>query len=98
MNFKDARSKILESQAVKEEYEKLIPEYQIIREIISSRKEKQYSQQKLSDLTGIDRADISRIENGNANPSLRTIERIAAALGKRVEIRFFDLAQSNQTE
>lgn len=93
MDFKEAKRRLLESPSVREEYEKLIPEYQIIREILSGRIEKQYSQQKLADLTGIDRADISRLENGNANPSLNTIERIASALGKRVDIRFFDINQ-----
>lgn len=93
MDFREAKKRLLESPSVREEYERLIPEYQIIREILSGRIEKHYSQQKLADLTGIDRADISRLENGNANPSLSTIERIASALGKRVDIKFYDVNQ-----
>ena len=36
----------------------------------------------------IDRVDISKIENGNANPSLKNIKRVAEGLGKKVELRF----------
>ena len=63
------------------------PEYQFIHDLIVCREELSLSQQGLADLTGIDRADISRIENGNANPSLKTMKRIANGLGKRLEIR-----------
>ncbi len=52
------------------------------------RQEKNYSQQKLSDVTGINRADISRLENGTSNPSLKTMKRIAEGLGKKLYIRF----------
>ena len=62
-------------------------EYQFIRDLLACREELCLSQQGLADLTGIDRSDISRIENGNANPSLKTMKRIANGLGKRLEIR-----------
>ena len=38
------------------------------------------SQKHLSDLTGIDQSDISKIERGVSNPSVATLERIAKAL------------------
>lgn len=44
------------------------------------------TQKQLSDLTGIDQSDISKIERGVANPSVLTLERIAAALGGRLSI------------
>jgi transcriptional regulator with XRE-family HTH domain len=34
------------------------------------------------------RSDISRLENGTANPSLKTMKRIAEGLGRKLEIRF----------
>ncbi len=45
------------------------------------------SQKELSSLTGIDQSDISKIERGTANPSVSTLERIAAALGGRLTIQ-----------
>lgn len=52
----------------------------------AARAEKGISQVELSKLTGIDQADISRIERGVANPSVTTLNRIAEALGGRLDI------------
>ena len=46
------------------------------------------SQAELSLRTGIDQSDISKLERGVGNPSIVTLEKIAAALGTRLEIRF----------
>lgn len=86
MKYADLKKELLENDEVKKEYEALEPEYQLIKAIIDAREEKSLSQQALSELTGIDRGDISKIENGNANPSLRTMKRLAAGLGKRLKI------------
>jgi len=66
----------------RKEYEYLEAEFQIIKEIIEARKDKNITQKELSDLTGITQGDISKIENGNANPSLKTLKKLAAALVK----------------
>ena len=58
------------------------------REIIAARKDKNITQKELSDLTGITQGDISKIENGNANPSLKTLKKLAAAFGKKLVISF----------
>ena len=44
------------------------------------------SQSEVSRLSGIDQADISRIERGIANPSVSTLDRIAKALGGSLTI------------
>ena len=88
MKYSDIKEMFLEDQETKKAYEELEPEYQLIYAMVESRREKNISQQELADVTGINRSDISKIENGNANPSLRTIKRVAKGLGKRVEIRF----------
>lgn len=45
------------------------------------------SQKRLSELTGIDQSDISKIERGVANPSVATLERIAKALSGQLDIK-----------
>ena len=87
MNYTELKKQLLSDPEVKAEYDALEPEYQFIRDMLACREELSISQQGLADLTGIDRSDISRIENGNANPSLKTMKRIASGLGKRLEIR-----------
>ena len=44
------------------------------------------SQKEVSELTGIDQSDLSKIERGAANPSVTTLYRIAEALGAKLKI------------
>jgi transcriptional regulator with XRE-family HTH domain len=43
-----------------------------------------YSQEKLGEITSLDRTYISGVERGVRNPSLRNIERLAKALKVKV--------------
>lgn len=54
--------------------------------VAAARAQKGLSQKELSDLTGIDQSDLSRIERGIANPSINTLDRIARALGGKLRI------------
>lgn len=45
------------------------------------------SQSVLSNRTGIDQSDISKIERGIGNPSVGTLERLAQAMGMELEIK-----------
>ena len=40
---------------------------------------------------GMQKSSLSRLENGDRNPTVRTLERVAAALGKRLVVRVEDL-------
>lgn len=88
----DDMQKYLEEQLkdpkFKKEYDALEPEFAVIHAILEARREKGITQKELSELTGIAQGDISKLENGSANPSVRTLERVAAALGKRLKIEF----------
>ena len=61
--FRDSLNEQLKDEEFRKEYESLEAEFQIIREIIAARKDKNITQKELSDLTGITQADISKIEN-----------------------------------
>lgn len=54
--------------------------------VAAARARKGFSQRELSEATGIDQSDISKIERGAANPSVGTLNRIAEALGARLFI------------
>ena len=58
--------------------------------MIEARREEGLTQKELSERSGITQADISRLENGNANPSIRTLQRLANAMGKTLKIEFVD--------
>jgi len=60
----------------------------IIDEIVAARKMRGLSQSELSKRTGIPQANISKIENGSANPSLKLLIRLAQGLNKKIVIKF----------
>ena len=70
------------------EYEALEAESTVIQAMIDARKKSGLTQRQLSEKTGIDQGDISRIENGEANPSLRTLKRLAAGMDMRLRLEF----------
>ena len=90
-SYKETLKAQLNNSEFKKEYDALEPEFQIMREMLDSRTASNISQQELSRITGITQSDISKIENGIANPSLNTLKRLAAAFGKRVQISFVSM-------
>lgn len=61
---------------------------EIIQALIEARRVSGMTQKELSNLTGIAQGDISRLEKGNANPSLRTLIRLAEGMGMQLKIEF----------
>ena len=87
-NFRDFLNEQLQDPEFRKEYEALEAEYSIKQAIIDARNAVNMSQQELSQRTGIAQSDISKLENGNANPSRKTLRRLAAGLGMRLRITF----------
>ena len=86
--FNDFLKEQLEDPEIKAEYDALEPEFQIIQAMIDARKLKGITQKELSERTGIAQSDISKLENGNANPSLRTRQRLASGMGCKLKLEF----------
>ena len=86
--YEDFKRELLSDPEVKEEYDALEPEFDIIRALIDARKKQRLTQEELSKRTGITQADISRIENGTRNPSLDMIKRLAKGMGMRLRLEF----------
>ena len=87
-NYRETLEKQLQDPVFKSEFDALEPEYQIIKAILEARVENDFTQKDLSAATGITQSDISKLENGSANPSLRTLKKIAAAFNMQLQIRF----------
>ncbi len=72
----------------KKEYDAIETEFSIIQAMLDARKASGLTQKDLAERTGIAQADISKLENGNANPSLRTLQRLAYGMGMRLRLEF----------
>ena len=87
-DFRNYLNRQLQRPSFKAEWDDLQPELTIAQAMIDARKESGLTQKQLSERTGIAQADISKLERGNANPSLRTLQRLAAGMGMNVRIEF----------
>ncbi|MDD6325993.1 MAG: helix-turn-helix transcriptional regulator [Lachnospiraceae bacterium] len=57
-------------------------------QLAEAREKSGMTQKQLSQKTKIAQGDISKIERGNANPSLSTLNRLAEGMGMRLEVKF----------
>ncbi len=87
-SFNQYLSEKLKEPAFQAEYNALEAEFSIIQAMIDARKSSGLSQKQLAEKTGIAQSDISKLENGNANPSLRTLQRLAAGMGMQLKLEF----------
>lgn len=84
----------LQDPVFKAKYDALEPEFSVMQAMIDARKEKGMTQKELSEASGISQADISRLERGTGNPSLRTLQRVARALHMVLKIEFIPVPES----
>jgi transcriptional regulator with XRE-family HTH domain len=56
--------------------------------MIRARKSTGLTQKQLSEKTGIAQGDISKIEIGDANPTLATLKRLAAGMDMKLKLEF----------
>lgn len=78
----------LENPEFKKEWDDIQPEMDVIRAMIEARIEQNLTQKELAARTGIDQADISKLENGTRNPSLKLLKKLASGLGMQLKIEF----------
>ena len=86
--FDDFFNEQMKDTAFKEEYEKLQPKFDIIRAMVDARTSQDMTQKELSERTGINQADISKLENGTRNPTVNLLKRLAEGMGMTLKIEF----------
>ncbi len=60
----------------------------MIKAIIDARTFLNLTQKELSERTGINQADISKLENGTRNPSLNLLKRLTDGMDMILELKF----------
>lgn len=81
----------LKDPDLKKEWDDIQPETGVIKAILDARIEQDLTQKELATRTGINQADISKLENGTKNPSLNLLKKLAAGLGMKLKIEFVPL-------
>ena len=86
--FDDVLNEQLKDINFRKEYEDIQPEIDVIRAIVDARTAQNLTQKELSKITGINQADISKLENGTRNPTVSLLKRLAEGMGMELRIQF----------
>ena len=86
--LRDYINEQLKDPEFKKECDNLEPEMEVVRAMIKARTAQNLTQKDLAEKTGINQANISKLENGNMNPSLKLLKRLADGLGMNLRIEF----------
>lgn len=87
-DFREYLNEQLKDPEFQREYDALEPEYQLINAILDARKSRNMTQKQLAERTGLSQGDISKLENGNTNPTIKLLHRIAEGLGMTLHFEF----------
>ena len=88
MTYKEALNRRLQEPEFKKEWDSLEPEFQLIKAMLDAREKQGLTQRQLSEKTGITQADICKMENGEGNPTIQTLKRLADGLGMTLTLAF----------
>ena len=86
--FQEFLKEQLQDDAFKKEWEDIQPEMDVIRAMVDARISQNLTQKELAERTGINQADISKLENGTRNPSLKLLKRLADGMGMTLKLEF----------
>ena len=77
-------------------YEEIRPEMNVIRAVIDARISRNMSQKELAEKTGIAHTEISKLENGTRNPSIKLLQRLAEGMNMVLHVSFTPKASKRQ--
>lgn len=86
--YDDFLAEQLQDEEFKKEYDNLQPEFDVIRAIVNARVSQNLTQKQLAERSGINQADISKLENGTRNPSINLLKRLADGMDMALKIEF----------
>ena len=86
--FQEFLNEQLQDDEFRKEWEDIQPEIDVIRAMVDARISQNLTQKELAERTGINQADISKLENGTRNPSLKLLKRLADGMGMNLKLEF----------
>lgn len=86
--FDEHLAEMMQDPEFAREYDALQPERELMIAVSRARAEKGFTQAELAKRTGIRQSEISRIENGTRNPSIKLLQRLADGMDMKLSISF----------
>ena len=92
MSHSQLKKTALKKQSVREEYDALEPEFNLLRGMLKARNDAGLSQADVAERMGTKPPAITRLESsltsGRHSPSIATLKKYAEAVGCHLEIKF----------
>ena len=88
ITFEELKKECLQDPEVAKEYQEIQPDMAVIRAILDARNESHLTQKELAEKTGINQSEISKLENGTRNPSIKLLQKLANGMGMVLNISF----------
>ena len=85
-DFTEVKKRLLRNKEFRKEYERLGPEFELVRLLIRKRLEKGLTQHELARKVGTKQSAIARLESGRYNPTVDSLRKIARALNADLKI------------
>lgn len=87
MSLQKLKQRALTNPEVRVEYEKLDSEFDLIDKLLSMRTKAGLTQEQLAERMQKQKSHVSRLENGNTNPSWSTLLKYAHACGFELSLK-----------
>ncbi|CAG22165.1 MULTISPECIES: helix-turn-helix domain-containing protein [Photobacterium] len=88
MSLSALKKNALQNPEVKKAYDDLGAEFELISSLITMREESGLTQDEVAERMGTKAPNISRLESGRSNPSLKTLVSYAQACGFKLDLGF----------
>jgi len=87
-NFREYLKDALQDPETKDEFDALEPIYAFKHQLMEIRIREKLTQAELAQKIGIPQSALARLESGKSIPTLRTLQKIAKGLGKKLVLSF----------
>lgn len=87
-SWREVRDGFLADPEVQASYQELAPRFAVVRQLIALREQRGLSQRELADRAGMKQPQLARLETGQVEPKLDTLQRLAKAMGCHVQVTF----------
>jgi len=75
-------------------YERMQPRFEVAKFLVGIRIKNNWTQKQLAHILGLKQSEVSLIESGDRNLSLKTLQNIAEACGAQLSIQFLETAKT----
>jgi predicted transcriptional regulator len=85
--FRKLKTEWMKDRSFRAEYERLKPEFALALALIKAREKAGLTQAQVAKRMHTTQSVVARIESGQNPPNLRTLERYAEAVGRRIQVK-----------